>query len=157
MNVAALTWEKLISAVTLSRWGRSMNKFCAAYYLNILSAKCCSNLWTYVDTTVKWTGDYCFGSPGTLSNSSHDIFYKSTSSQTCSQVLKVQVQVQVQVLTSRVQVQVQVLILQVQVQVQVQVTKITAYIHRNSETAAMLTSTYEALWFSIIILCIKIS
>ena len=62
-------------------------------------------------------------------------------------------QVQVQVLTSRVQVQVQVLILQVQVQVQV--TKITAYIRRKSETAAMLTSTYEALWFSIIILSIK--
>ena len=73
--------------------------------------------------------------------------------QTCSQVLKVQfqVQVQVQVLTSRVHVQVQVFILQVQVQV----TKITAYIRKNSETAAMLTSTYEALWFSIIILSIK--
>ena len=91
---------------------------------------------------------------------------KVTNPQTCSQVLKVQVQiqiqvltvqvqVQVQVLTSRVQVQVQVLILQVQVQVQVQVTKITACIRRNSETAAMLTSTYEALWFSIIILSIK--
>ena len=87
-----------------------------------------------------------------------------TGLQTCSQVRKVQVQVQVQVLTvqvqvqvqvltSRVQVQVQVLILQVQVQVQV--TKITAYIRRNSETAAMLTSTYEALWFSIIILSTK--
>ena len=85
--------------------------------------------------------------------------YKSvnylTAMQTCSQVLKVQVQVQVQVqvLTSRVQVQVQVLILQVQVQVHV--TEITAYIRRNSETAAMITSTYEALWFSIIILSIK--
>ena len=46
-------------------------------------------------------------------------------------------------------------VLKVQVQVQVQVTKVTAYIRRNSETAAMLTSTYEALWFSIIILSIK--
>ena len=71
--------------------------------------------------------------------------------QTCSQVFKVQVQVQV--LTSRVQVQV--LTSRLQVQVQVQVTEITAYIRRNSETAAMLTSIYEALWFSVIILSIK--
>jgi len=54
--------------------------------------------------------------------------------QSCSQVLKVQVQV---------------LTLHVQVQFQIQIIKITAYMRRNSETAAMLILTYKALSFSV--------